>query len=180
MQEKIFEELESIFSGSDRPTVLEDLHAMKYLERVIKEVMRLYPPVPSIGRILSEDVQLDQYFLPKGTPIKVFIYFLHRDPRFFPEPEKFDPDRFLPENTASRHPYAYIPFSAGARNCIGQKFAMYEAKTLLSSVIRNFKITSVENRDELSLISEIILRTHNGINVKLERRRAQPMNVASD
>lgn len=143
---------------------------MKHLERVIKESMRLYPPVPFIGRILSEDVQLDQYTLPKGTAIKLAIYYLHRDTRFFPEPETFDPSRFLPENTVSRHPYAYLPFSAGPRNCVGQKFAMYEEKSVLSSVIRNYKITSIEKRDEINLISELILRTHHGINVKLERR----------
>lgn len=143
---------------------------MKYLERVIKETMRIYPSVPSIGRILSEDVQLDQYTLPKGTMVSLGIYYLHRDPRFFPDPEKFEPDRFLPENTVSRHPYAYLPFSAGPRNCVGQKFAMYEEKSVLSSIIRSYKITSVEKRDEITLIAELILRTHNGINVKLERR----------
>lgn len=132
--------------------------------------MRLYPPVPFIGRTLSEDVQLDQYTLPKGTMVTLGIYYLHRDPRFFPDPEKFDPDRFLPENTTRRHPYAYLPFSGGARNCIGQKFAMHEEKSVLSSIIRKFKITSVEKRDEIDLISELILRTHNGINVKLEKR----------
>ncbi len=170
VQQQVFEELDRIFNGSDRTAVLEDLNAMKYLERVIKETMRIYPSVPFIGRILSEDVQLDEYTLPKGTMVTLGIYFLHRDPRFFPDPEKFDPDRFLPENTVSRHPYAYLPFSAGPRNCVGQKFAMYEEKSVLSSIIRNYKITSVEKRDEIDLMAELILRTHNGINVKLERR----------
>ncbi|KAJ6636551.1 Cytochrome P450 4C1, partial [Pseudolycoriella hygida] len=171
VQQSVFEELENIFNGSDRPAVLDDLNAMKYLERVIKEVMRLYPSVPTFSRVLSEDVLLDEYILPKGAWIRVGIYYLHRDPRFYPQPEKFDPDRFLPENTVARHPYAYIPFSAGPRNCVGQKFAMYEEKSVLSSIIRNFKITSVEKRDELSLISEVVLRSYNGINVKLERRK---------
>jgi len=170
VQQKVFEEMEYIFHGSDRAAVLADLNEMKYLERVIKEAMRLYPPVPFIGRKLSEDVQLDQYTIPQGTMITLSIYYLHRDPRFFPDPEKFDPDRFLPENMIGRHPYAYLPFSAGPRNCIGQKFALYEEKSVLSSIIRNFKITSIEKRDEITLISELILRTHNGINVKLEKR----------
>lgn len=170
IQEQVFEELEYIFNESDRPLALTDLNEMKYLERVIKESMRLYTPVPFIGRILSEDVHLDQYTIPKGTTVRFGIYYLHRDPRHFPDPEKFDPDRFLPENTVSRHPYAYLPFSGGSRNCIGQKFAMYEVKSMLSSIVRNYKIVSVESRDEIDLVSEFILRTYNGINVKLERR----------
>ncbi|KAJ6637025.1 Cytochrome P450 4C1 [Pseudolycoriella hygida] len=170
VQQLVFEEIEHIFNGSDRPATLADLNEMKYLERVIKEAMRLYPPVPMFARILSEDVQLDQYTVPKGTMVTIGIYHLHRDARYFPDPEKFDPDRFLPENTAARHPYAYIPFSAGPRNCVGQKFAMYEEKSVLSSIIRNYKVTSVEKRDEISLIAELILRTQDGINVKLERR----------
>lgn len=171
VQQQVFEELEVIFNGSDRPATLEDLNEMKYLERVIKETMRLYPPVPMVGRLMSEDVQLDEYTVPKGTTITIGVYYLHRDPRFYPDPEKFDPDRFLPENTVSRHPYAYLPFSAGPRNCVGQKFAMYEEKSMLSSIVRNYKISSVEQRDEINLIAELILRTQNGINVKLERRR---------
>lgn len=170
VQEKVYDEMISIFNGSDRPATLTDLNEMKYLERVIKESMRIFPPVPTLGRILSEDVQLDQYLIPKGTSVTIQVYYLHRDPRFFPEPERFDPDRFLPENLEGRNPFAYIPFSAGSRNCIGQKFAMYEEKSVLSSIIRNFKLRSVEERKDLFLMRELILKSFSGMNVKLERR----------
>lgn len=170
IQEKVFDELESIFDGTDRPATLSDLNEMKYLERVIKESMRIFTPVPNIGRILSEDVQLDEYVIPKGTSVSIQIYYMHRDPRFFPEPEKFDPDRFLPENLEGRNPFAYIPFSAGPRNCIGQKFAMYEEKAVLSSIIRNFKVKSVEKRENLFLMRELILKSFNGMRVTLEKR----------
>lgn len=170
VQEKVFDEIDNIFNGTDRPATLADLNEMKYLERVIKESMRIFPPVPTLGRILSEDMQLDEYFIPKGTSVTIQVYYLHRDPRFFPEPEKFDPDRFLPENIEGRNPYAYIPFSAGSRNCIGQKFAMYEEKSVLSSIIRNFKLKSVEQREDLFLMRELILKSFNGMNVKLEKR----------
>lgn len=132
--------------------------------------MRIFPPVPTLGRILSEDVQLDEYLIPKGTAITIQVYYLHRDPRFFPEPEKFDPDRFLPENSQGRNPYTYIPFSAGSRNCIGQKFAMYEVKSVLSSIVRNFKLKSVDKREDLFLMRELILKSFDGMNMKLERR----------
>lgn len=173
VQEKVYEEIESIFHGTDRPATLADLNEMKYLERVIKESMRIYSPVPTMGRILSEDVQLDEYVIPKGTPVTIQVYYLHRDPRFFPDPEKFDADRFLPDNVEGRNPYAYIPFSAGPRNCIGQKFAMYEEKSVLSSIIRNFKVKSMEKREDLNLMRELILKSFNGINVTLERRSSK-------
>lgn len=81
--------------------------------------MRLYPPVPYISRQIQESVDLGHVVLPAGTQIHIFIYNLHRDAEQFPEPNKFDADRFLPENAETRHPFAYIPFSAGPRNCIG-------------------------------------------------------------
>lgn len=142
---------------------------MKYLERVIKEAMRLYPPVPIIGRTLSEDVQIDDYCIPEGCMIKIDLFNLHRDPRYFADPEKFDPDRFLPE-AVNRHPFAYIPFSAGPRNCIGQKFASYEQKTVICAILRNFKIRTVDKRDDVKMINELVLRPIGGINITLEKR----------
>lgn len=162
--------MDAIFQGSDRSAALNDLNEMKYLERVIKESLRLYPAVPKVGRILSEDVQLDEYKIPKGCMVGVDIYNLHRDERFFTDPEKFDPDRFLPENTVGRHPFAYMPFSAGSRNCIGQKFAMYEEKSVLSSIFRNYRLKSVDIREDIKVVSEIILRPLSGINVTIEKR----------
>ena len=117
-----------------------DLSKLKYLECVIKEVLRIYPAVPFIFREFTEDVIIglfdtlhliefffifififfqDNYEIPKRSTAMIFIYQIHRDERYFPEPEKFVPERFLPDNSDKRHPYAYIPFSAGKRNCIG-------------------------------------------------------------
>lgn len=90
---------------------------LKYLDAVIKESLRMWPPVPFIGRVLGEDTILDGFKFPAKTMVHIMIYFLHRDPKFFPYPEKFDPNRFL-ENEI-KHPFAYVPFSAGQRNCIG-------------------------------------------------------------
>lgn len=148
IQEELFAEIQTVFNDSTRRGTTQDLNQLELLDRVIKETLRLYPPVPFFGRQLSEDVQLDdQYRIPKGTNIEVPITLLHRDPRYFPDPERFDPNRFLPENVRGRHPLAYIPFSAGSRNCIGQKFAIYEMKTFLYTLIRNFKFRGVGNEE---------------------------------
>lgn len=172
VQEKAAEELDKIFQDDpDRLATIADLSEMKYLERVIKETLRIRPVVPFISRKIEEDVKIDEYLIPRDTTISLSIWSLHRDPRYFPDPEKFNPDNFLPERVQTRHPYAFIPFSAGPRNCIGQKFAMLEEKVILSSILRKFKIEAVEKMEDMTIISEIILKSKSGIKVRLAPRK---------
>lgn len=96
------------------------MNGLKYMECVIKEGLRLYPSVPFIARTLEDDIHTKEgYIFPRGSNTFIHIFDLHRNPKHWPEPEKFDPDRFLPENCVNRHPFAYVPFSAGPRNCVG-------------------------------------------------------------
>ncbi|XP_069699701.1 cytochrome P450 4C1-like [Periplaneta americana] len=170
VQAKAFEEQERIFQGSTRSVTMKDLSEMKYLEQVIKESLRLYPSVPFIGRLLNEDIEIGGYKLPAGCILTLHIYQVHRNPKQFPNPHKFDPDNFLPERIAKRHPYAYVPFSAGPRNCVGQKFALLEEKTVLSYMLRNFKWSSLDKVEDIKLVAELVLRPENGIRLKITKR----------
>uniref|UniRef100_A0A1B6H674 Cytochrome P450 n=1 Tax=Homalodisca liturata TaxID=320908 RepID=A0A1B6H674_9HEMI len=146
---------------------------MKYLERVIKEALRLFPSVPFIGRKVTQDTQIGDYLIPAGSVLSLEIFQVHRCRDQWPQPETFDPDNFLPERVKTRHPYAYVPFSAGPRNCIGQKFALLEEKTVISSVLRNFKVESLERLEDINLMNELILRPESGLKVKLYPRSSK-------
>ncbi|CAG9827259.1 unnamed protein product [Diabrotica balteata] len=169
VQQKAYEEQKSLFADlkTAKPTIAH-LKDMRYLELVIKETLRLYPSAPYIGRELSEDVEYEGKVLPKGLTVGLFIFAVHRDPEYFPDPLKFDPQRF--EDTRGTNPYVYTPFSAGPRNCIGQKFAMLEMKSIISKVIRNFEIYPSTTQKELQLSPEIILVSKNGVCISLKNR----------
>ncbi|XP_023240248.1 cytochrome P450 4C1-like [Centruroides sculpturatus] len=171
IQEKVFEELKEIFAEEeDRMINTEDLRKMKYLECVIQESNRIYPPVPLILRRNVSEMKVGDIILPLNSSIMICIYALHHNPTVYENPEIFHPDRFLPENFQKRHPYAFLPFSAGPRNCIGQKFATMEMKTVLANVIRNFKVYSLDSRDKMFESLDTILRPKFGIRMYIERR----------
>ncbi|XP_046600021.1 uncharacterized protein LOC107223264 [Neodiprion lecontei] len=165
VEEKIHQEQLRVFGDSVEPATLNQINELKYLERVVKETMRLFPPVPTVGRIMSEEINIAGYKIPKGTNITVHIHHIHRDPKHWTNPEKFDPDRFLPENSQERHPYAYVPFSAGPRNCIGQRFSLLEQKIVLTTVLRKWRIKSALKYEEAECYIELILRPQNGIKI---------------
>ncbi|XP_040003343.1 cytochrome P450 4V2 [Xiphias gladius] len=170
---KVQQELQEVFGTSDRPINTEDLKRLKYLDCVIKEALRLFPSVPFFARSLCADCHINGFKVPKGANAIIITYALHRDPQYFPEPEEFRPERFLPENSVGRSPYAYIPFSAGLRNCIGQRFALMEEKVILASILRNFSVEACQKREELRPVGDLILRPENGIWVKLEKKTPQ-------
>ncbi|KAL6446205.1 hypothetical protein ACFW04_001079 [Cataglyphis niger] len=157
-QEKLHEELEEVFKDSKTPASVKELSQLKYLDRVIKETLRIFPSVPIITRKLAEDVKIDDYTLPKGTTIMLEIALTHKNPQVWTNPKKFDPDRFLPENSKHRNPYAYVPFSAGPRNCIGQRFALLEEKTILTAILRKWRVKSVKTMDTVQYGLSLIYR----------------------
>ncbi|KAK4029580.1 hypothetical protein OUZ56_022559 [Daphnia magna] len=172
VQEQVSEELIRVFGNSDRPVTMADLNELKYLECCIKEALRIYPSVPLFARQLMEDTTICGYDLPSGATLMAVPYIIHRDPTYFPEPDRFRPERFFPENIRGRHPYAYVPFSAGPRNCIGQKFAMMEEKVILASVLRRFHVKALDKPENLPILAELILRPRDGIRVHLTNKKS--------
>nr|QGY64108.1 cytochrome P450 4DV2 [Sitophilus zeamais] len=160
-------ELNEIF-GNDKskPTTIEDLNNMKYLELVIKEIIRLYPSVPYILREVTKDTEYKGHTLPKDTSIGMYIYGINRDPTYHKDPEAFIPERHL--DTSSKNHFAYIPFSAGPRNCIGQKFAMLEMKCLISKILRNFELLPDPSYEPV-LAMNAVFKTLNGVRIKLKK-----------
>ena len=110
---------------------------MPYLDRVMAEAVRMYPVATRLERLSTKDYTLPgtNVNVPAGTVVQMSVFALHRDPEYFPDPLKFDPDRFLPEEKEKRHPCAYIPFGVGPRNCIAMRFALFEAKVALASMM---------------------------------------------
>ncbi|XP_015114186.1 cytochrome P450 4C1 isoform X2 [Diachasma alloeum] len=163
VQDRIHQELDEVFGDSNEPITTKQLPQLKYLDRVIKEVLRLFPSAPLISRRISEDLQMGPYTIPPGSTVALQIYQVHRDPKHWPNPKQFDPDRFLPENSNGRHPYSFIPFSGGLRNCVGQKFAIMEAKIVLTEVLRKWRIKSQKSFEDIEAYTALILRPHSGI-----------------
>ncbi|XP_065357390.1 probable cytochrome P450 4ac1 [Calliphora vicina] len=146
-----------------------DFNKLEYLECVLKETLRMYPSVPFVARNCTVDTCLNGLFLPANTQINVHIYDIMSDPRHFPEPNVFKPERFLADVSVRRHPFAFVPFSAGSRNCIGQKFAILEMKAILVAILKNFEILPITKLEDLIFHNGLILRTQQKVYVKLKK-----------
>ncbi|XP_046827974.1 cytochrome P450 4C1-like isoform X2 [Vespa crabro] len=165
VQKRIRDEVNTVMQENYNLTI-PMLQEFSYLERCLKESLRLYPSVHLILRYLTEDMQLKNYLIPAGTMCHLNIYSIHRNPEYWPNPEVFDPDRFLPENLKNRHPYSYIPFSAGPRNCIGQRFAMLELKVIVAYILHNFHLEPVGDLDDVKLMANITLHSSKPLHIK--------------
>ncbi|KAK3913943.1 Cytochrome P450 4C1 [Frankliniella fusca] len=147
IQNSLYEEVRSrLGSGATkRSIVAQDLPQLQYAEKFLKEVMRMFSTIPLSARQINEDTELGGHALPKGTTVVINYFGLHRDPVTWPDPLRFDPERFSPEQSQGRHPYAYLPFSGGARSCIGYKYAWAVMKTVLATTLRDFVVEPVDD-----------------------------------
>uniref|UniRef100_A0A914XXN3 Cytochrome P450 n=1 Tax=Panagrolaimus superbus TaxID=310955 RepID=A0A914XXN3_9BILA len=168
IQERVHREIDDVIGDSVRDLTFDDIGRLRYLEACLKETLRMYPSVPMIARQCVEDTKVGNHILPKGTGVVIIASMVHRDPRYWDNPEIFNPERFL--DSELKHPYAYIPFSAGSRNCIGQRFAMMEEKCIIARILREFKVQSSVRTDQLRIAAELIIRPMHGNYIKFERR----------
>ena len=145
------------------------MEALAYTQQVVDEALRLYPPGWLLSRRTIEPDVLGGFEVPAGTNVLLPLYLLHRHPRYWKDPERFWPERFAPEHEAERPRFAYMPFAAGPRHCIGETFALYEMLMHLYKVARRYRLTYVPDKP-LELEAQINLRTRHPLHMRLERR----------
>ncbi len=169
VEQKFHAELDDVLGG--RLPILEDLSRLKYTDIIAREAMRLYPPAYGLGREAIEECEIGGFRVPRKTQIFMFQWATQRDPRFFPEPEAFHPERWTEEFTNGLPKYAYFPFGGGPRFCIGNTFAMMEIVLVLATIGQQFRFSLLPNHP-VSLLPAMSLRPRDGIHVRSESRRS--------
>ncbi len=167
-EDKLHQEVDRTLAG--RVPSVSDLPSLTFVDNVIKETMRLYPPAWSVARSAIEEFELEGYHIPGGANIVMSQWIMHRDPRFFSEPEKFDPDRWSTSACQNLPRFAYFPFGGGPRQCIGASFATTEAVLILAAISRRYQLVPVENKRVL-LAPSLTLRPKNPIRMRIVARR---------
>ena len=163
IQNEVCGELGAVTAGQELKA--EHYPQLRYLTAVVKEALRLYPPVWSLGRKASQTSSLGAHAVPEGTDLWLCIHPLHRDPRWYPEPERFKPERWLTKDL--RRPFTYLPFGIGPRVCIGQDFAMTEAVLGLAAILKQFRFQAVSSKP-VEVNPWITLRPKQRIKLRLE------------
>eukprot|EP00276_Gloeochaete_wittrockiana_P012050 CAMPEP_0184371494 /NCGR_PEP_ID=MMETSP1089-20130417/163430_1 /TAXON_ID=38269 ORGANISM="Gloeochaete wittrockiana, Strain SAG46.84" /NCGR_SAMPLE_ID=MMETSP1089 /ASSEMBLY_ACC=CAM_ASM_000445 /LENGTH=355 /DNA_ID=CAMNT_0026714257 /DNA_START=13 /DNA_END=1080 /DNA_ORIENTATION=- len=171
IQTKCRAEVEKFIPSDGLPTQ-EQLTKLEYIDLVIKESLRMYPPAVlfPLRKLAREDPNLCGYTIPKGAFVGVAPILIHRDPKYWDSPEVFDPERFTPERSVGRHPYAYIPFNQGPRSCIGNNFSIMEQKIILAQILHNFDLAVPDDfKFEFSRGAPVILHAKR-IDLIMKRR----------
>lgn len=167
VQTRIHEELDAFFASytNESDITIDSLKELKYTEAVVKESMRLYPPVPMVARKVEKNLKIGKWTIPAGAELAISISLAHRDPEHWDDPVRFNPERFL--NNKAPHPYAFIPFSAGPRNCLGQRYAMTEIKSLVAFVLNRYTIKSLDSIDSVLTYGLPVSQTKTPLRMKL-------------
>jgi len=163
--------------GNDRPAFTH-VDRLVCTRRVLEESLRLYPPAWGFSRLSLDDDEIGGYHVPKGSIVFVIPYVVHRRPKLWPDPERFDPDRFAPEHESARQKFSYIPFGGGPRGCIGNQFAMLEAQLIVAAIAQRYRIelAPAQNIQPEPLIT---LRPKPGIRARIIKRAPSTQTVTA-
>ncbi|XP_017376719.1 cytochrome P450 4F2 isoform X2 [Cebus imitator] len=169
-QERCRQEVQELLKDREPKEIeWDDLAQLPFLTMCVKESLRLHPPVPVISRHVTQDIVVpDGRVIPKGVICLISVFGTHHNPAVWPDPEVYDPFRFDPENSKERSPLAFIPFSAGPRNCIGQAFAMAEMKVVLALTLLRFRVL-LDHTEPLRK-PELVMRAEGGLWLRVEPR----------
>lgn len=177
VEKKLHAEIDSVLADG-RPPTFEDVAQLRYTEMVLAESMRLYPPAWAIGRLSINEHEIGGYVMPPRSLVLVSPYVMHHDARYYPDPERFDPERWTPEAREERPQFSYFPFGGGARRCIGEGFAWMEGILLIATLAQHWRLRHVPDH-RVALQPAITLRPKHGMLMTLEKRSRQPI-VRSD
>jgi cytochrome P450 len=177
IEKKLHDEIDSVLGAIDSnrdvnskiPTA-EDIPKLEYTEKVLRESMRLYPPVWTMGRYVENNYNVGEYTIPAGSSILMSQYLMHHDPRYYEEPEQFNPDRWTPEFKTHSPRFSYFPFGGGIRGCIGEPFAWMEGILIIATIAQMWTMRLVSGQ-RIKLDPAITLRPKYGMKMKLIQRK---------
>jgi cytochrome P450 len=177
VERRLHEELDSVLSNSKyegtklkENVSVNEVPKLQYTEKVFRESMRLYPPVWTIGRYVENDYSIGEYEIASGSSILMSQFVMHHDPRYYEEPDQFNPDRWTDEFKTHLPRFSYFPFGGGIRGCIGESFAWLEGILILASLARIWKMRKLPSQ-RVKMDPAITLRPKYGMKMKLELRK---------
>ncbi|XP_049535741.1 probable cytochrome P450 6a14 [Anopheles darlingi] len=172
IQERLREEINRAIDENGGQVNYDVVMGIQYLDQVINETLRMYPPVEGLNRVADVDYTIPgtKHVIPKRTLVQIPVYALQHDPDYYPDPERFDPNRFSPEEVKKRHPYVFLPFGEGPRICIGLRFGLMQTKVGLITLLRKFRFSpSAKTPAKVTFDPKIItLAPLNGNHLKVE------------
>jgi cytochrome P450 len=173
---RLLAEVDAVLGG--RPATAEDVARLPYAQMVVKESLRLYPPSWTLmAREAAEEVELGGYRLPKGTWVFLFLWVTHRDGRFFPDPERFDPERFAPGRAEQIPPFAWFPFGGGPHVCIGMQLALTQMTLIVATILQHARLPLAPGQGVPEPEPSIAIRPKGGLRVRVTKRAAPPAAV---
>ncbi|KAJ1961585.1 hypothetical protein GGI12_003166, partial [Dipsacomyces acuminosporus] len=178
IQQRVLQELANIGITPDKPVTVKQCNQLTYLTQVIKETLRLFPPVGMLSKVCSKDCILPGgYIVHKGTQARIFVWGLHRNPKIYPDPYRFDPERFNKENIKKIPEGGWLPFSSGPRACIGMQFAMMEMRIVLATLLSRYKF-SVADGGEVTYAPRAVTAKPDNLRLVVSKREDYPQPSA--